>query len=124
MEVGLATKKNNKVNNPIGHKLIKKLVALALLPADKIREGLRLIKREFENHYGQNDPAVIEFFRYFENYWMTKITPENFNVHAEIDRTNNFCEALNSLQLKRMGFRPHIKTFLSKLYVKCIRDCL
>lgn len=117
MQVGLALKRNNKVNNPLGHKLIKKLIALALLPPSKIEEALCMIKRGFEAHYGRDNASVIEMFRYFGDYWMDIVTPEHFSVYDEIDRTNNFCEVLNSLQLRRMGFKPHIKTFLSEFNI-------
>lgn len=94
-------KKYQKKNHPAKHKLVKKLIALALLPADKICEGFRVIREECEATFRGNK-HVIEYLAYYEKQWLKD--PSNFSVYRLNRRTNNSLESyhrtLNSLVRK------------------------
>ena len=90
--------KENEKKNPTGHQIIKKIITLPLLPADKILEGLNIIKITIEEQYA-GDLKILKKWRkfatiYFEKYWMNTVTPIIFSVYNKVDRTNNYLVVL------------------------------
>ncbi|OXU16243.1 hypothetical protein TSAR_007707 [Trichomalopsis sarcophagae] len=100
----LFKKKNQKKNHPLKHRLVKKLIGLALLPENKIIEGFNVIEEECKETF-PNDKRVHAFLDYYRKQWLKN--PSNFCVYRLKDRTNNSLESyhrtLNSLLRKTPG---------------------
>ena len=60
----MAKHKEQKRNNPIRHKLIKKLIGLALLPQNRIHEGFNIINQERLTNF----PSNSNLHNFFEHY--------------------------------------------------------
>lgn len=100
---GVAEKFDNKTKNRVRHKLIKKFIALSLLPYDKIVEGFVLLKQEAIEKQSDRANKCEKFCKYFENEWLKKVTPESFSVFNALDRTNNYIESWHR-RLNRFEF--------------------
>ena len=87
--------------------IVKWLIALALLPANRIFEGFQLIKQEFaaslleQSQEIQN--GVARLYNYFAGYWLGEVGPEKFSVNGDDDRTNNTVENWNRWFNDRCG---------------------
>ncbi|XP_046685538.1 uncharacterized protein LOC124371246 [Homalodisca vitripennis] len=89
------------------------LMALCLLPAERIQTGLRVIRHYLITH------GLLQNFRpllmYMENTWMRLIGPETFSVFGQCHRTNNALEGFYSRLLQRMGPHPGVWQFHGEL---------
>lgn len=74
------------------HKIIKKLIALALLPNTDINKAFQLIKTECETKFSGNR-KMKQSLEYYEKEWINKIIPEGFSVYRLDSRTNNFLKS-------------------------------
>lgn len=90
MKKKVASKRNNKTKNPESHRIIKKFIALALLPADKIRDQFKTLKLELLK---ADSKKWLPFINYYERTWLNGYTPEVFSVFGAKVRTNNAIEA-------------------------------
>ena len=89
----IITKKDNAILNPTGNRIIKRLILVALLPHDKVQEGLDYIRQLVNLHF-YGDEAWADYLNvYFQNFWINIITPNRFSVNKMKDRTNNFAES-------------------------------
>lgn len=108
----------NKEKNPKSHEVIKKLLVLPLLPAEKIEEGLEIIKINIQELFNDDKKKLEkwqEFINsYFTRQWMKNVTPSVFSVYKMIDRTNNFLESYHRTLNSFIGTKPSTFTFLRK----------
>lgn len=104
----LITTFDNKVKNPKVHQILKEIITLAYLPADKIEEGLQLIEESaYKLGKEQNTEAYWKsFFGYFHREWMTIVKPNNFSVFNAPERTNNAIERYHKDLNQLMGHKP------------------
>uniref|UniRef100_T1J1B2 MULE transposase domain-containing protein n=1 Tax=Strigamia maritima TaxID=126957 RepID=T1J1B2_STRMM len=74
-------------------KVLKMTMALALLPVNRITDGLRQIEAAFrlraQNYSRDVQEQMNTFFAYVCTYWIDQIRPERFCVYKQPDRTNN-----------------------------------
>ena len=95
--------------------VFRKLMALALLPADDIAQAF---------HWLSSHTALdirldfAELFQYYDRYWLQRITPQVFSVFGMACKTNNAMEAYHRVLQIRMGIHPLVWQFtgMQKLY--------
>uniref|UniRef100_A0ABD2W7J4 Uncharacterized protein n=1 Tax=Trichogramma kaykai TaxID=54128 RepID=A0ABD2W7J4_9HYME len=108
--------RNNATENPKGQEVIKKLLVLPLLPADKIPEGFQIIKEVIANEFADNPKFLKRWTKFIDNYftkeWMNKIKPETFSVYNSVDRTNNCLESYHRSLNQKLKSNPSVYTFL------------
>lgn len=85
--------------------IIKRILALAFLPAPLIEEEYERQKQEIADS-DEYSELLDEFFNYFERYWMRIITPEGFSVYGLSKRSNNVVEAFNFSLQYALTIRP------------------
>ncbi|XP_046683609.1 uncharacterized protein LOC124369603 [Homalodisca vitripennis] len=79
-------------------KTLQMLMSLALLPAERIALGLRVIA-----HYSVLHGLAARFrilLRYMENFWMRMVGANRFSVFGEPHQTNNALEAFPQQLIK------------------------
>ncbi|XP_043284909.1 uncharacterized protein [Venturia canescens] len=89
---------------------LKKIMALAYLPATKISNEYATLKNAL--------PATLQrpfrlFFRYYESQWLGKVKPTGFSVFRLSRRTNNVIESYNSILKDQMGQHPLAWDFIA-----------
>lgn len=93
-------------------RIIRRLMALAYLPAHAIAETYTKIRDSIK------DPVVKtgmdNFLRYFERQWLTKRPPEEWSQFKHIRTTNNPSESLNHILNVEFGEHPHPWNFVRK----------
>lgn len=57
---------------PEKHFVIRQVMALALLPKNVIRETFKKIVDETKLKFKDEFEDFVDFFRYFEDYWLNK----------------------------------------------------
>ena len=107
-----ASVRNNKKKNPKKHKIVKKLIALSLLPPGQVQETFYEIKLEALSEFGFDSKSVNNFFDYYETEWFVNVKIENFNYYKEFERTNNKVESYHNNLGTVLGKKPHILNFL------------
>ncbi|EFX65226.1 hypothetical protein DAPPUDRAFT_117443 [Daphnia pulex] len=84
---------------PNVQKVIKMLIALALLPADQAHAGFLHIQRESIALLQEESPEIRAriqiIFEYMQAYWFNVVTPERFCVHGQSRRTTNEVESFH-----------------------------
>lgn len=72
------------------HKLIRKLLALPLLPAEHVTHAFEALRRK------AGDGKLQELFDYVEGNWIdgSVWTPQDWSVYGQSVRTNNDCEGM------------------------------
>lgn len=83
--------------------LFRKFLALAFLPADKVKDVFVLLLREALETYKFNEFAP--FIEYFKNQWLIRVKPVHFSVFKLETRTTGSAEAFNGKINKT--FRTH-----------------
>ena len=68
------------------------MIALALIPANKVEKGLQCIEEEIEMKIKnqKKQEKWKSFISYFKSQWMKKVGVDCFCVYGLVDRTNNF----------------------------------
>ncbi|XP_057326909.1 uncharacterized protein LOC130668578 [Microplitis mediator] len=95
-----------------GQIIIRKLMALALLPPNDALQGYNwLITNIPEDIY----ILLHEFFLYFYNQWIVRTPPTLWSVHGHEQRTNNFSESYHKKSNIRFGVHPNIWDFTENL---------
>lgn len=113
---GLCLRYNNKEKNPEAHAILKRIIALALLPANLIENGLQIIE-ELAYKLGEKNKTLNrwkKFFAYFRKEWMTIVTPEGFSVFGALDRTNNCLERYHRDLNQFLMSNPSVRKFFGK----------
>lgn len=122
-EMGLLLSKDNATKNPKGFEIIKYLIPVALLPPNKIEEGIQvvisLIKTNFEKNQTIFNAWMVYVNEYIYPHWMESVTPEFFSVFGQIDRTNNYSESHNKICKTKIPSKPSCHSFLCK-YLRVI----
>lgn len=93
---------------------------IQMLPADKMQMGFSATKRQ-QQRYDLNEQFEA-FNDYFLNYWLQKITPENFTMHQVEHRTNNFNESFNAKMSRELCKHPNIYDFLDFMKKAIIQE--
>ncbi|XP_066585741.1 uncharacterized protein [Prorops nasuta] len=110
--LSLVSKVNNKNKYPERYRILKKLTLLALLPPIYIKPVFELIKTETQFEF---QTLLNSYFKYYELYWINKVTPNNYSVYECKDRTNNYCESYHRTLNQYLGKRPNINLFLNHI---------
>lgn len=114
MRIRLAYKFDNKTKNPVGHTLLKKVMALAYLPPDRIPKGLADLKKLVQTQ--QPDKETQEkwkkFWNYYDKEWIKIVKPKNFSVYNALDRTDNKAENYHHWLNEEMRCKPHVPVFI------------
>lgn len=109
----MVLKQNNAKKNPMGHEILRKIIFLALLPWEKVDDGLKHINDLIE-HF----PSNIKWIRFMKNYiipvWIKEVTSKVFSVFNSVDQLNDFFEEYYITVNGRIGMSPKMKTLLSK----------
>lgn len=132
-EIGLCSKFNNKEKNPESHGIFKKVISLALLPAEQIEQGLSHIEelayklgekqdreameereKKGKKHPGNFSVMWRRFFKYFKDEWMKKVKPQFFSLFDAPVRTNNLLERWHRHLNDQMGGKPGVQHFISE----------
>ena len=109
LEHKVAIHKEQKRKNPVRHKLIKKLIGLALLPKNKITQGFEIINEEKLTKFS-SDINLHQFFEYYKRQWLSNT--ECFCAYQEEKRTNNVIENNNRWISEELGSRAQPDVFL------------
>ncbi|KAI9555888.1 hypothetical protein GHT06_018405 [Daphnia sinensis] len=74
-------------------RIIKMLIALALLPQERIFEGFQCIRNttadDLERETQEVRGAIAQLFTFYGGYWIASQGPERISVCDDDDRTNN-----------------------------------
>uniref|UniRef100_A0A1Y1M514 HECT domain-containing protein n=1 Tax=Photinus pyralis TaxID=7054 RepID=A0A1Y1M514_PHOPY len=92
--------------------VLRKIMALALLPCDMAVEGFNLIKSEAPDDIRN---AFSNFFTYVESTWLEGVTPQLFSVFNLVRRTNNAVEAYHRVLNQKFGVHPNVWAFTEHL---------
>jgi hypothetical protein len=71
----------------------RQLMALPLLPLDQVEHAFYNLRASLDASVKKQ---LRQLFLYFDNYWMTGVSLEIWNVHGHQYRTNNVCEGMSS----------------------------
>lgn len=107
---------DNKKVNPEGHSVLKKMIALAYLPLDRVIEGLEYIEKlAFDlGDKAKTTNSWAKFFAYYRKEWIQIVKPINFSVIKGLRRTNNHIERYHRSLNELMGSKPDVKHFVGK----------
>lgn len=101
---------------------IQRVLALPLLPHDKIALQFRVLKGELSEYLKDR---FKRFTTYFERYWLKIIKPKNFSVFGLQHRTNNAIEAYHASLLRKLEIHPTAWAFFCKqvVYKQIKKNC-
>jgi len=96
--------------NGCAKKALKMLMCLALLPSDKINEGVLYITNFLsENNVQEGFETLL---RYHQRQWIQKVGADAISVYKRTRRTNNDCESFHSTLQRLLKIRgPNIWEF-------------
>ena len=89
----------------------RKLMALALLPAEDIAQAFQWLITHTALDIRLD---FAELFRYYDRYWLQRITPEGFSVFGMVCKMNNAVEAYHRVLQIRMGVHPLVWLFTGR----------
>uniref|UniRef100_A0A0C9RF33 MULE transposase domain-containing protein n=1 Tax=Fopius arisanus TaxID=64838 RepID=A0A0C9RF33_9HYME len=99
---------NRMQNWPLAQGVFRKLLALALLPAESILPSYEWL---IENTPNDIREFYAEFFHYYQTWWLTRVRPERYSVYGHNTRTNNAIEAYHRVLHCDCGDHPGIWKF-------------
>ncbi|CAF0859609.1 unnamed protein product [Adineta ricciae] len=91
-------------NDELVRNYCRKLMALALLPVDKVESSFYHLRTTVDSTVKKQ---LRGLFMYFDNYWINTIPVQMWNVRNCPYRTNNICEGFHS-RLNRRIERAHM----------------
>lgn len=102
------------MRNPTGHILLKKVMALAYLPPDRIPKALQNLKKLVKQEQPEKEwqDKWDKFWAYFDREWMKIVQPKNFTVCNALDRTDNKAENYHHWLNALMGCKPKVPFFI------------
>lgn len=113
---GLCLRKNNAKDNPLGHEVLKYMFVLALLPADKIWDGIDVVYEIIDKNFKNDKKTRNRWHKFLKKYcikqWVKRVTPEIFSVFDEIDRTTNYVESNNRTSNLSLRSKPTCHNFV------------
>ncbi|XP_044588923.1 uncharacterized protein LOC123268107 [Cotesia glomerata] len=86
---------------------IRKLLGLALLPADDIKEAFMWLV----NNNKEISQLLKKLTDYFVDYWLKIVKPERFSCFRNRTKTNNFIESYHRTLKLKLGSHPPIWEF-------------
>lgn len=92
-----------------GKVFYRKLLGLALLPANDITTAYRIV---VDNASQDIKNKFHDLISYYYRWWLMRVKPENFSVYGKHRRTNNPMEAYHRILHQRMGEHPSIWQFV------------
>ncbi|XP_044594352.1 uncharacterized protein LOC123271884 [Cotesia glomerata] len=95
-----------------GQILLRKFLALALLPAQVIGVTYNWLIQTLPNEIAN---ALRPFIVYFRRQWINIISSEQLSIFGLVNRTNNYSEAYNRVLRLRLGPHPTIWDFTERL---------
>lgn len=96
---------------------VKRFIALALIPIDKLKDAMDIIIQKIPS----TDDKLIIFITYFNNQWLNGfISPEIWNHRYSQKRTNNNVEGFHSKLTKII---PKYHSKFSEM-VNCIKNVM
>lgn len=130
----MCEKFNNAEKNPRGHRILKYLIALALLPDHLIETALNYIEELAMDLAREQDEEAAQkaankgtkppkknyvarwkkMFNYMRREWIKIVKPKNMSVFNVPERTNNVIERYHRDLNDKMGGRPGVKKFIGK----------
>ncbi|XP_050543868.1 uncharacterized protein LOC126906952 isoform X2 [Daktulosphaira vitifoliae] len=102
--------------------IIKLIMALPHLPPKRLDEmpedfniigGFQAIQKLAKDMEVYN--LIVEFFEYFERFWINVIEVNGFSVYEISGRTNNYIESFHSILKSKIGLGLPCWTFYEKL---------
>jgi hypothetical protein len=113
---GLSAFFHNNDENSV-KRILRRYLALALLPANEIPVECDRIKRRIR---GVLDPSarrklLIFHESYIINFWVRKVRPERFSVYGHTFKTNNFVESFHRRIGDRITFNANFFRFITEL---------
>ncbi|KAJ8665880.1 hypothetical protein QAD02_007542 [Eretmocerus hayati] len=105
--------RSNRTKQPEKHLILRRFMALALLPSDKIQDALDFIIDDCKYYHGD---YFDRFIKYFNDEYMKVVTAKGFSVYGENDKTNNKIESFNSYLLRLIGKKP-----LPNKFIRCLQ---
>ncbi|XP_034935376.1 uncharacterized protein [Chelonus insularis] len=94
--------------------IIKKFLALALLPPEKIQDAFEWLTINMPDVI-QNHQEFQSFIKYYQNQWIRRTNPQVFSVFKKNIRTNNYSEAYNRVITQELGIHPSIWEFTYRI---------
>jgi len=98
-------------------KILRRYLALCLLPANEIPIECDRIKRRIR---GILDPSarrklLIFHESYIVGFWVKKVRPERISVYMHTHKKNNYCERFHRTIGERITFNAYFFRFSSEL---------
>lgn len=110
-------------DDPTFRYYIHEVLAMAYLPPEYIEDEWKRQKERMKNFAERQSPidklSILGFICYFDNQWISTITPKGFSIYKLSKRTNNCSESFNSILLHLIGVRPVVNVFFRK-YTNCM----
>ena len=94
--------------------VIRRLLAIAFLPADMIEAEYRRQKLEMEPAFRIK---LASFCKYFEKYWLKTVKPQGFSIYGLARRTNNCVESFHAHLQHGLEISPQPCEFLGKFFL-------
>lgn len=94
-----------------GKTFFRKIVGLALLPAENIRGAYNWLRA---NATAEILEKFQDYLNYYETWWLDTVKPEHFSVFSLTIRTNNAIEAYHRALQQEIPRHPTIWLFTSK----------
>jgi hypothetical protein len=93
------------------------LMALPLLPADQMEEGLQITRAKAVT-LNVNTPEFEQLCERIANHWFSAVGVEILSVHGRVTRTNNGLEStFRALNAAFPNAHPNVWNLLGKLYM-------
>ncbi|KAJ8677959.1 hypothetical protein QAD02_013746 [Eretmocerus hayati] len=109
--------RNNERDNPVQHKKVKKFIAWAKLPEERMDRAFQLLKMKCASKFPNGE--FDGFTNYFEHQWVKHKHRGSVCMYREPRRTNNSNEALNR-NLQRPLKTPDANNLLDGIVVYTI----
>lgn len=98
--------------------ILKKLMGLALLPEEEIVTSFHQIVADTSEYIGRR---LKYFFKYYERFWLNRVTPTRFSVYRKLKRTNNLIERYHRTLNHKFANNRDPWMFISKFCVLLIQ---
>lgn len=105
-------------NNQNARRALKMLMALSLLPANNMFEGLQQVWQYSVLHeFHQEFQPIID---YMNEFWLQTVGAEKCSVFRQVHRTNNSVEGFYSYLFDRMRSKPSVWDFTGNLNINIV----
>lgn len=94
--------------------LLRKMMALALLPEKDISTAFEQIKNNTSDLMKRK---FKRYFDYFERFWINIVTPKRFSMYQKLKRTNNLIERYHRTLNRKFELNGDPWMFISMKHV-------